>query len=101
MKLNLGKIKKIKKQFEKDYEYNFDIFTDDIEIQQIKYTINEVLNEKEKLLMILYIEFGTINKVSKLINLDYRTTKKIITQSIEKIKDRFENVKEFYWTWYY
>lgn len=96
MKLNLGKIKKIKKQFEKDYEYNFDVFTDDIEIQQIKYTINEVLNEKEKLLMILYIEFGTINKVSKLINLDYRTTKKIITQSIEKIKDRFENVKEFY-----
>lgn len=96
MKLNLGKIKKIKKQFEKDYEYNFDIFTDDIEIQQLKYTINEVLNEKEKLLIILYVEFGTINKVSKLINLDYRTTKKIITQSIEKIKDRFENVKEFY-----
>ena len=96
MKLNLGKIKKIKKQFEKDYEYNFDMFTDNIEIQQLKYTINEVLNDKEKLLIMLYVEFGTINKVSKLINLDYRTTKKIITQSIEKIKDRFENIKEFY-----
>lgn len=93
------KKKKVTKEeirlIKEDYQFDDSIFNDQDEITREAFKIVSELPEPDKLLFVLYTEFGTYKKVGEILNVSSVTVGKEIKKIQQHIKEKIiTNIKK-------
>lgn len=71
------------KDIDKQYQYQFDLFTDDLEAQKAKYALTQI-DTADKVIFELYAEFQSSRKVGKILGVSHN----IVLREVRRIREQ-------------
>lgn len=81
------------KDIDKQYQYKFDMFEDDLEAQKAKYALTQI-DTADKVIFELYAEFQSSRKVGKILGCSHNIVLKEIRRIRQQIKEIMKEYKE-------